>query len=215
MILCSFKHGLRFACSQNYSSYPHRNYLCCRISEVLTIARSGVLGLLCLFPQSGRCGEFLCYDGVNKVFMRHSLQGFSIFLLVCGAPLLVGVGSNCNWHCEHSDGLFADLIKLRCGPGTVDWHPVFTHCNRIAWFLQYSRCCIQLLEARETTMDRFGSSLATEKDVGIFHPLHSQLLKMILELQPNSSTPHDGASMMDLRKNDPKNVYGSIHTSGE
>lgn len=84
--------------------------------------------------------------------------GFSIFHLVCGAPLLVG------GHCEHSDGLFADRIKLRRGPGAVDWHPVFTHCDRIAWFLQYFRFCIQLLEARETTIDRFGSSLATEND---------------------------------------------------
>lgn len=118
-----------------------------------------MLGLLYLFPQSGRCGEFLCYDTVKKVFMRHPFQGFSIFHLVCGAPLLVG------GHCEHSDGLFADRIKLRRGPGAVDWHPVFTHCDRIAWFLQYFRFCIQLLEARETTIDRFGSSLATENDV--------------------------------------------------
>ena len=33
---------------------------------------------------------------------------------------MVGVGSNCNWHCGYSDGLFADRIKLSCGPGTVE-----------------------------------------------------------------------------------------------
>ncbi|EDR03216.1 uncharacterized protein LACBIDRAFT_307406 [Laccaria bicolor S238N-H82] len=117
--------------------------------------------------ESGRCGEFLCYDTVKKVFMRHPFQGFSIFHLVCGAPLLVG------GHCEHSDGLFADRIKLRRGPGAVDWF------------------CIQLLEARETTIDRFGSSLATEND-------SYNLTRPRLE--------YDGSSKLVSK------MYGSIHT---
>ena len=178
MILCSFKHGSRFACTQNYLSYPHHDYLCCRTSEVLTIARSGVLGLLYLFPQSGQCGEFLCYDSMNKVFIWYSFQGFSIFHLVCCVTLLVRVGSNCNWHCGYSNGLFTNCIKLCCGPRTVNWDPIFTHCNHIAWFLQYFRCCIQLLEARETTIDYFWSSLAAcnPEITSIWQHLHIYLL---------------------------------------